>query len=516
MKKIYALLITIIMLFTACQPTPETEVVVGKGEEKIDAMIEKAIDTKQPSTTDGEPELTVLSYDAPEKLEYDIDSDIEGAAMKIRVNAPIILPQYTLPIVKVKPKDIAYEQVSNLLGLVQNGRPLYHKQYAERITLKKDIQHRIDSYMWEIAMCEGEADQEDLVAIRQGQIQQLYEEMESAYDSYSDADIQPEEKAPDIVFVDKDGNKEAELAPEGAFVLTEEYIGPFELTQENFNQKGYSLIIGTGFDADELNINIKKDENFYSRIRFVRREYEGINGIMPDAMTIPGIMDGFEFTQEEALETAQKYAHALDPSLVLTDVSDAIYTDFTKDDNPSFPYGYAFYFGRQCNGVDINYGEKFTWNNEMMEAAGESEVYQRPYPQECLKITVGQKGVQNIEYTSPLEVVETVATNVELLPFDEIIEKFEQYIVLNSWREESTIYMNIERIKLGLMRIAQPDSDEYLVVPVWDFYGSTILSSERTKYTDEEYWDKISHFYGRSFLTINAIDGSIIDREFGY
>ena len=306
MKKIYALLITIIMLFAACQPTPETEVVVGKGEEKIDAMIEKAIDTEQPSNTDGEPELIALSYDAPEKLEYDIDSDIEGAAMKIRVNAPIILPQYTLPIVKVKPKDIAYEQVSNLLGLVQNGRPLYHKQYAERITLKKDIQHKIDSYMWEIAMCEGEADQEDLVAIRQKQIQQLYEDMESAYDSYSDADIQPEEKAPDIVFVDKDGNRRTEPAPEGAFVLTEEYIGPFELTQENFKQKGYSLIIGTGFDADELNISIKKDENFYSRIRLIRREYEGINGIMPDAMTIPGIMDGFEFTQEEALETAQK------------------------------------------------------------------------------------------------------------------------------------------------------------------------------------------------------------------
>ena len=76
--------------------------------------------------------------------------------------------------------------------------------------------------------------------------------------------------------------------------------------------------------------------------------------------------------------------------------------------------------------------------------------------------------------------------------------------------------MNIERIELGLMRIAQPGSDEYLVVPVWDFYGSTILSSERASYTDEEYWQKINHFYGRSFLTVNAIDGSIIDRKMGY
>ena len=515
MKKILALLIIATLLFTACQKTPAQEAVVGKGEKQIEAMIEKAIDTQPPPQEGGDPELAALSYDAPEKLEYAFESDIEGAAMKVRVNAPVVLPQYTLPLVKVRPRDITFEQVSGLLGLLKNGRPLYHKQYTERIKLKKDIQHRIDGYMWEIAVCEGDPEMKDAIPQYQKMIKDLYKDLEAAPETYEAANLQPEEKAPDIIKVDKEGNKTIIPAPEGAFMLTEEYIGPFEITQENFSQKGYSLIIGTGYDADELSINIKKDENFYSMIRFIHREYEGIMDYMPKAMEIPGIMDGFEFSRQEALETAQKYAQALDPSLVLTDVSDAVYTDFSKDDNPSYPYGYAFYFGRQYCGVDTSYAEFFTLNHDGIHEQTEG-VYQRPYPQENLKIIVGENGVSRIEYTSPLETVETVAASVELLSFDKIKEKFEQYIVLNSCREESTIYLNIEEIKLGLMRIAQPDSDEYLIVPVWDFYGSSILSSERAEYTDEEYWEKISHFYGRSFLTINAIDGSIIDRELGY
>ena len=55
--------------------------------------------------------------------------------------------------------------------------------------------------------------------------------------------------------------------------------------------------------------------------------------------------------------------------------------------------------------------------------------------------------------------------------------------------------IEIERIELGLMRVLEPDSlDTGVVVPVWDFYGKS----------------------GETYITINAVDGSIIDRRVGY
>ena len=45
------------------------------------------------------------------------------------------------------------------------------------------------------------------------------------------------------------------------------------------------------------------------------------------------------------------------------------------------------------------------------------------------------------------------------------------------------------------MRVLEPDSlDSGVIIPVWDFYGPS----------------------GETYLTINAIDGTVIDRQYGY
>ena len=57
-------------------------------------------------------------------------------------------------------------------------------------------------------------------------------------------------------------------------------------------------------------------------------------------------------------------------------------------------------------------------------------------------------------------------------------------------------------ITLGMMRVAKKDSsNEYYYLPVWDFIGHYGESNGGTE---------------MSFLTINAIDGSLVDRGLGY
>ena len=57
------------------------------------------------------------------------------------------------------------------------------------------------------------------------------------------------------------------------------------------------------------------------------------------------------------------------------------------------------------------------------------------------------------------------------------------------------------------MRVTEQDiGTRGLLIPVWDFFGS-YEDSRGTVFSESSY---------RSMLTINAIDGSIIDREIGF
>lgn len=46
--------------------------------------------------------------------------------------------------------------------------------------------------------------------------------------------------------------------------------------------------------------------------------------------------------------------------------------------------------------------------------------------------------------------------------------------------------------------------NRYQLVPVWDFIGSRTIGQEYCNETND------------SLLTINAIDGTVIDRDYGY
>ena len=73
---------------------------------------------------------------------------------------------------------------------------------------------------------------------------------------------------------------------------------------------------------------------------------------------------------------------------------------------------------------------------------------------------------------------------------------------------------NIDRIVLGYARIYEPSTDAHtgVLIPVWDFFGSMTSESEYNGETESN----TSKDPNESFLTINAVDGSIIDRDLGY
>lgn len=124
---------------------------------------------------------------------------------------------------------------------------------------------------------------------------------------------------------------------------------------------------------------------------------------------------------------------------------------------------------------------------------------------EAVVVTVNDNGIAGFYYLSPLSVDETVVEKSRVKSFQEIKDTFEQMVVIENASEEKNEKVSIQVTDVSLVytRISEKDSfDTGLIVPVWNFEGTVI----------DEYGDEKTG----TILSINAIDGSVIDRRLGY
>lgn len=124
------------------------------------------------------------------------------------------------------------------------------------------------------------------------------------------------------------------------------------------------------------------------------------------------------------------------------------------------------------------------------------------WPIEEIAIQVTDDGIIGVDYASPIETVDTVVEGATLKQFDEIKGIFENMVVAMYADEELKREIKVDSVKLGYAIISEEGTfDTGLLVPVWDFNG-TVNDSGRIDET--------------SIMTINAIDGTVIDRGLGY
>ena len=139
--------------------------------------------------------------------------------------------------------------------------------------------------------------------------------------------------------------------------------------------------------------------------------------------------------------------------------------------------------------------------------------YDMDAEQETIKCITEYDTVLRVDWKCPAKVLGTENENVELLPFDRIMDVFRQQIFMNIYMghdslgndTHTTLY--IAEIRFSYMRIRQPDSETYWLLPVWDFLGYDNITVPDARADWMQY---------HSLLTVNAVDGSIIDRDLGY
>lgn len=178
--------------------------------------------------------------------------------------------------------------------------------------------------------------------------------------------------------------------------------------------------------------------------------------------------------------------------------------------------GWMLHCTRSLDGIPVTFEEKEGGSVEgkAYEDVDETILH---WGYERVTLIVNEKGVVQASVSNLYTLGERQTENTGLLAFSEIEQIFRDMILIqNAQMEEDFLGMDcrIGRVTFGYARIYEPRENgrSGLLVPVWDFFGSY---TTRTFQDGQTLENRIDREY-QSLMTINAADGSVIDRTLGY
>ena len=491
MKRI--LLAAVLILFTlavlACQATPERHAVVKKDAQNLLEMAQRNGPQSDKSLSE--------QYDIPERYQFEMEAS--NGNLSVKVDADVIVPQGNrMPIYRVQAVPFSQE-VSDVLFRELCG----------------------DTEMWQSMPITKDRTQDEIIVVKR-RIAELEANPELAREPddlmWAISDLKQLEKqlstAPETVDRERADGKLREMKiPDtdsvyiGFSSQERPYTGYITYTANEANKWGY---ISNGKQFSVYN----NEEYATFGIRYINSdslpmvnvENAPILLITDDADVTESILSQVRYKPSEAKAMVQ----ALLDKTGLDMVVDSIYLKSDAQvwkgaERPAAYYQYEVYCVRMADGYPCSYvNEASTPENDV---TGMSWWY------ESLVFWVNGNGIVTMLWDSPIEVLETVLEDAQLLSFSDIQQTFERMMRVKyaPQAKYSTLDFQINRVTLSLHRIVEQNSNEFgLLVPAWNFYGK---STESHMLGDEQ---QVTERVGESFMTINAIDGSVIDNRKGY
>lgn len=469
MKKTFSLVLAGVLalgLLTGCQDTPDTPAVIVKDQEQ---MLESA-------ANGWENSALFASLEVPERFTGEW-TGLNGK-LTVKADAEILLPDADkIPTGRVTARDFTQDDLDNFLRVFLKGQPYYEEVF---LTKQKALEF-MERYQ---AMQRGEiplegANYEDLPEL----IETLAEAARTAPDE-NDLRLAP------TTFVDRDihsemngwgtvDGKEVHLQvvhwDGGGFNKAAYYIPPY-------GDWNYSFTIPSPGKEDSL----PRDRIFPA---FPEEEARQMGDTLMEDLGLDNVIcDQIEpvfFFNEIYLNGGEDRGDwaDMDPDALIEDA------------------GFRLQYVRCVNGFPISF------TPESGGAVEHDSDHDAAWRYEEIEVCVTADGVVYFSWEAPYNEPTVELEDTQLMSFAEITDVFQRMIMVkNSWLEDTdgSTYL-INRVHLGLMRIKAKDTrGEGLLVPVWDFWGIRDYSADRDV-QDEGIC-----------LTINAIDGTVIDRDLGY
>ena len=487
---------------TACQPTPEKEIVVGKNQ---DEMLEAAVQTPDASGSD-EQAFSIADMDVPDTYTYST-AGADGK-LTVSVDATVTLPDVDmLPTAKVVPGSFSQEMVSGMLDYLFGDTPYYQ---PDNSMTKDDIQRIILNKQRYIS--EGEYDDNpEALEEAQQEIEEWQKKLETAPDE------REEPKLSDGTMI-KDEVKGGYSINVCSIDEDSEYGAGSFMCRNAAEQSESSGGLMARIDESYLYYSdySSEDDDYYNYTM------DGAQRVYSDADIPNDLAARLGVTLMEAKQQVQGMLDAAGvedmmctAAFVIDDHGTGHVDDYT---GVASDFAFKLFYTRSVNGVPV------LPTSEFAQSGGEEYDYLWIY--ESLQAIVTDGGIVDISWHSPCEVTEMVTDNTKIIDFNEAAEIFEQKI-MTFYEAQVDMYdldsldIDIDSIELGLFRIKQQDTGTDvagLYVPVWAFCGAVKkTSTDPTGYTYTGY-DHGCDFPDKPYivLVVNAINGSIIDAAAGY
>ena len=481
MKKIFALIITFITIMTisaACQPTPEEPVVQSKDKDLVQEVIDaNEEENAQELTEDKEIiEQQIEAINKHVSMEQQINDRV-----KIVVDAEVNIPTYDkIPLVRVSPANFTEEHLQRLLGEVAGDNPVYYKTAkGTSIWSKEELQEMLLSLR-------AYLQNDELDATTKHHLEHSIDFVEGCYKGSIN---KSEEKPYDGGITAVDNSSLYDTMTHLKIYLGKNQAAKVDMAQSRNNTKCYLQFRNEDYAAGY---------NTYE-------PYDGTEAERIDA------------TYDECRNMAEDFVKVLDgPDTNMTLYSSKIgyvigtFSGYTMETSPQ---AYSFSFGREYNGV-VAKQLGFLQTNDNVD-------YAKSIQTEAIKVVIDNDGIWSVSWQNYSKKIETVAEDVPLMDFGSINSIFEDYCRYKfTWvkqydnvPDDAVVTININRVELNLMITPERDDlNNCIMLPVWDFIGDITYDYEQTG-DDGEFYSGEENI---AILTINSIDGSIIDREQGY
>jgi hypothetical protein len=463
-----------IVMGTACQPTPNQTTIASKNKDLVQEVVEANKEENKQEIIEDKKEIIQQIESLDRHLTMQIDT--ANPLTKINVDAEIKIPQYdAIPLLRLKPKKFTIEQFNNFIKYFAKDNTVYYRDENSNFSFSKDeLESILPMLKQRIKMQETDSRAKNYYK----NIVNLFE------DGYKKAIRKEEEKVYD------------EMCPEftNNGLVLKSYLGA---------DKAADLILYQ--EDNNISSDMMRFDNQYYNSRYSKfSKYEGADL-------------NLNISYEDAKQLAYEAIALLDGDdtnfiLVETTKCSDINGYRTLEDGKPLD-AYMLMFNRNYNGINAKNICSISNNNNCN--------FNKIIEAESIFVIVDDRGIVTFNWRYPSDLTHTIADDVPLLPFDQIEDTFKKFMKYKfSWTptgdtvpDKVKLNIDINKVELNLMVTAEKDSlDTYLLVPVWDFIGDITYPNKVVCTNGEE----LEPGYGLGILTINAIDGTVIDRRQGY
>ncbi len=424
MKRIVVICL-ILALLVACQPTPETDYVVNRGEEDLEALLHT---TPAPDAVPIRDAVAALPQGAKTEAHTvagrwtEDASDVGGATL--RIDADVIVPDlHEWPVYAVEKGVWSPEDRVAILKAAANGAPIYtpgkylhaSKAYYERILQEMQDSERVAA------------------------VDRIYAE-------------DPDSEQTWTAFV----QEYYRVAPENIELI------PFDEAAANGDDTYAFFLLAEpdvymDFDADETQLTLSVFDQKIQDENYVRQ------GEWPGAE--PGReLVNLSLTLSEAEEKAQAFLKQIgfgDAALSGAETRKAQRSNFYTFAVES--EGYLLVFRKGVNGLPAI-------APDYPEANVPEETYAAAWPQEYAMLYVDSEGVWSLSWRNPTRITETLTESAALLDFDTALRMIRTRLRTENANAADRMITDVcvTRLRLGYSIVPKKDAPNVgYTLPVW-------------------------------------------------